>query len=76
MQYSEKVFVADNYGQETVVNNIILQLVLMNGDILPQDLTQGVLMHKLDRETLAAAKQVALEILKNKKEKKASSDKK
>lgn len=70
MQYCQQIFVADNYGQETVVNNIVLQLVLMNGNILPQDLTQGVLMHKLDRETLAAAKHVAFEILNKKPEKK------
>jgi hypothetical protein len=65
-QHADRVFVASNYGQETVVNNIILQLVLINGNILPQDLTQGVLMHKLDRETLAASKYVAMEILKKK----------
>lgn len=65
--FAEEVFVADNYSEETVVNNIILQLLLMNRHILPEDLTKGILMHKIDRETLAAAKFAALEILKEKK---------
>jgi aspartate/methionine/tyrosine aminotransferase len=64
---SGEVFVAGNYSEETTVNNIILQLLLLNHYILPQDLTKGRLMEKVDRETMAAAKFAALEILKNKK---------
>jgi aspartate/methionine/tyrosine aminotransferase len=65
-QYSEQVFVAENYARETRVNNIIVQMLLLNHHILTDDLTKGRLMHKVDRETLAAAKQAALEILKEK----------
>ncbi|MBN2614553.1 MAG: aminotransferase class I/II-fold pyridoxal phosphate-dependent enzyme [Bacteroidales bacterium] len=65
--YASLVFVADNYSQETVVNNIILQLLLMNRAILSEDLTKGQLMEKVDKETLAAAKHVALKIFMKKK---------
>jgi len=61
-----KVYVADNYAKETQINNIIVQLLLLNRHILSDDLTKGMLMHKVDRETLAAAKQAALEILSGK----------
>ncbi len=61
--YSDKVYVAGNYILETQVNNIIIQLLLLNRHILCDDLTKGMLMHKVDRETIAAAKQAALEIL-------------
>ena len=64
--FPDKVFVADNYAQETQVNNIILQLLMLNHHILSDDLTKGMLMHKVDRETLAAAKKAALEILQGK----------
>jgi len=63
---SDRVFIADNYSEETTLNNIILQLILMNHHILPEDLTKGMLMHKVDRETLAAAKFAAMEMLKKK----------
>ncbi len=62
--YTDEVYVADNYTKETQVNNIIVQLLLLNRHILSDDLTKGMLMHKVDRETLAAAKKAALEILK------------
>ncbi len=62
--FSERVFIADNYSKETTINNIIVQLLLLNHYILPDDLTTGRLMEKIDRETLAAAKYAALEMLK------------
>ncbi len=63
VQEREKVFVAGNYNRETQVNNLIVQLLLRKHYILSDDLTKGRLMHKVDRETLAAAKQAALDIL-------------
>ncbi len=65
-QYAGQVYIAGNYAQETQVNNIIIQMLLLDHHILSDDLTKGRLMHKVDRETLAAAKQAALEILKEK----------
>ena len=59
-----KVYKVDNYNREIQVNNVILQLLLLKHHILSDDLSKGRLMHKTDRETLAAAKQAALEILK------------
>jgi len=66
MALSEQLFVADNYSEETTLNNLIVQLLLLNRYILPDDLTTGMLMEKVDRETLAAAKFAALEMLKQK----------
>jgi len=66
--YADIIYVADNYSLETRVNNIIVQLLLLNKHILSEDLTKGMLMHKVDRETIAAAKQAALEMLKEKQE--------
>ena len=65
-QYTGQVYIAGNYAQETQVNNIIIQMLLLDHHILSDDLTKGRLMHKVDRETLAAAKQAALEMLKEK----------
>jgi len=59
-----KIYKVDNYNREIQVNNVILQLLLLKHHILSDDLSKGRLMHKTDRETLAAAKQAALEILK------------
>ncbi len=66
MASSAQLFVADNYSEETTLNNLIVQLLLINRYILPDDLTTGMLMEKVDRETLAAAKFAALEVLKQK----------
>jgi hypothetical protein len=41
----------------------------MNGYILIIDLTRGSIIEKVNRETIAAAKYAALEILKNSKAK-------
>ncbi len=60
---ADKIYVATNYHRNTVLNNIIIQLLLLEHHILADDLTKGRLMHKVDRETLAAAKQAALDIL-------------
>ncbi|MBN2637482.1 MAG: aminotransferase class I/II-fold pyridoxal phosphate-dependent enzyme [Bacteroidales bacterium] len=60
--YTEKVFIADHYTEETAVNNIILQLLLMHHVIINEDLTKGILMEKVDRETLSAAKKVAVKL--------------
>lgn len=72
MEFSEvadTLYIAEGYNQETIVNNMILQLLLMNGYVLPEDLTRGNITEKVNRETIAAAKYAALEILKKNKQK-------
>ncbi|MEN8125879.1 MAG: aminotransferase class I/II-fold pyridoxal phosphate-dependent enzyme [Bacteroidota bacterium] len=74
---ADKLYIAKGYNEETVVNNMILQLLLMNGYILTIDLTRGSIIEKVNRETIAAAKFAALEILNNiRKPKKRSTRKK
>ncbi len=71
---ADKLYIAEGYNEETVVNNMILQLLLMNGYILIIDLTRGSIIEKVNRETIAAAKYAALEILDNIKTSKKSNN--
>jgi hypothetical protein len=64
---ADKLYIAEGYSKDTVVNNMIVQLLLMNGYIIPDDLTRGSIVEKVNRETIAAAKYAALEIY-NKKQ--------
>lgn len=59
-----KVYFAKGYHRDTVINNIIIQLLLMNGYIAVEDLTRGKLTEKANRETIAAAKYAAVKKLK------------
>lgn len=52
-------YIADGYESETIINNIVIQLLLMNGYIALYDLTRGRITEKVNRETLAAAKHAA-----------------
>ena len=52
----EKLYIAEGYSRETIENNMILQLLLMNGYLNIEDITRGKITEKLNRETLAAAK--------------------
>lgn len=53
---SDKLYFAEGYSKETIINNCLLQLLLMNGYIMVEDLTRGRITEKVNRETLAAAK--------------------
>jgi len=76
-EIAENLYIAESYSQETIVNNMIVQLLLMNGYILIEDLTRGSIIEKVNRETIAAAKYAALEILnRNKNGKKDPATKK
>ena len=61
----EKVYIAHGYSEETIINNMIVQLLLMNGYILVEDLSRGKLTEKSNRETIAAAKYAAIRKFKN-----------
>ena len=61
---SDKVYIADGYSYDTIVNNIVLQLLLINGYLNTNDLTRSRITEKVNRETLAAAKYTAVKKLK------------
>ena len=56
-------YIAENFNQDTIINNIIVQILLVNGFIQLEDLTRGSIVAKVNRETIAAAKFAALKIL-------------
>ncbi len=56
----ENLFIASGYSDSTIVNNIIVQLLLLNGYIAVEDLSRGKLTEKANRETIAAAKFAAV----------------
>lgn len=64
---TDKLFDARGYNFDTRVNNMILQLLLMNGYIHTDDLTSGRITEKVNRETLAAAKYAIVRFLNKKK---------
>jgi hypothetical protein len=64
---SDKVYIAEGYSCDTIVNNIVLQLLLINGYLNTNDLTRGRITEKVNRETLAAAKYAAVKKLGEKK---------
>jgi hypothetical protein len=57
---AEKLYEAEGYAEETKVNNMITQLLLMDGYIDFDDLTKGRITEKVNRETIAAAKSAVL----------------
>lgn len=64
---SADLYVAEGYSEETVANNLVLQLLLLNGYISIEDLTRGNITEKTNRETIAAAKYAVMRRLKSKK---------
>jgi hypothetical protein len=56
----KNLFVASGYSESTIVNNLIVQLLLLNGYIAVEDLSRGKLTEKANRETIAAAKFAAV----------------
>lgn len=64
-----ELYIAEGYAEETVVNNMILQLLLMNGYALPEDITRGTIIEKVNRETIAAARFAAQEVFRKHVEK-------
>jgi hypothetical protein len=60
---AETIYIAEGYNQETTINNMIIQMLLMNGYVLPEDLTRGSIIEKVNRETIAAAKFASFEMI-------------
>jgi hypothetical protein len=61
---SDKVYIAQGYTIDTTVNNMILQLLIINGYLTIEDITRGRITEKVNRETIAAAKYAAIKKLK------------
>jgi hypothetical protein len=61
---SDKVFIVEGYGIDTIINNMILQLLIINGYLTIEDITRGRITEKVNRETIAAAKYAAIKKLK------------
>jgi hypothetical protein len=56
----KNLFIASGYSESIIINNIIVQLLLLNGYIAVEDLSRGKLTEKVNRETIAAAKFAAV----------------
>ena len=54
------IYIAKGYHKDTIINNMVLQLMLLNGFIAIEDLTRGKITEKANRETIAAAKFAAV----------------
>jgi len=52
----DDLYIAEGYSRETIINNMIVQLLLKNGYIGSEDLARGKITEKANRETIAAAK--------------------
>ncbi len=64
----KNLYIADGYNKETIINNIILQLLLISGYILIEDLNRGHITEKVNREVIAAAKSAVLRYYKEQTE--------
>ena len=64
---TSSLYIAEGYSEETIENNMILQLLLMNGYLNIEDITRGRITEKVNRETLAAAKFAVVKKLSEKK---------
>jgi len=56
----KNLYVATGYSEDTIINNLILQLLLISGYILIEDLNRANITRKVNREVLAAAKSAVL----------------
>lgn len=67
---TNSLYIAEGYSTTTIENNMILQLLLLNGYLNIEDITRGKITEKVNRETLAAAKFAVIKKLNEKKNKK------
>jgi len=66
-KYTNLLYVAEGYSDTTIENNMVLQLLLLNGYLNIEDITVGRITEKVNRETLAAAKFAVVQKLSEKK---------
>ncbi len=62
----DKLYIADGYSEGTNINNMIVQLLIMEGYINSDDLARGSVIEKVNRETIAAAKYAVVHFLSRK----------
>lgn len=60
----ELLYQADGYSEETNINNMIVQLLLMESYVSTEDIASGSVIEKVNRETIAAAKYAVVQYLK------------
>lgn len=65
----DKLYIAQGYSQETSINNMIVQLLLMEDYISTDDIARGSVIEKVNRETIAAAKYAVVQMLSLRSEK-------
>ncbi|MDG5800198.1 aminotransferase class I/II-fold pyridoxal phosphate-dependent enzyme [Marinilabiliaceae bacterium ANBcel2] len=71
LEGADKLYEAQGYSDETKINNMITQLLLMDGYIELDDLPKGRITEKVNRETIAAAKYAVLKELDRRKQAKS-----
>ena len=59
-QDCNSLYIADGYSEETIINNMIIQLLLISGYIMIEDLNRGQISEKVNREVIAAAKSAVI----------------
>ena len=64
------LYIAEGYSEETNINNMIVQLLMLEGYINTDDLAHGSVIEKVNRETIAAAKYAVVQYLASLKEQK------
>ncbi len=57
---TEKLYISEGYSVDTIINDMVLQLLIMNGYLTIEDITRGRVTEKVNRETIAAAKYAAI----------------
>jgi hypothetical protein len=63
-QDCKHLYIADGYNEETIINNMIVQLLLISGYIMVEDLNRGHITEKVNREVIAAAKSAVIKYYK------------
>lgn len=71
---ADKLYEAKGYHRDTVINNMIIQLLLMDDYIDVDDLSRGRISEKINRETIAAAKHAVVKELKRRKKEKTAKE--
>ena len=66
------MYIADGYSEETNINNMIVQLLILEGYISSDDLAQGSVIEKVNRETIAAAKHAVVQYLNRQRSERAA----
>ena len=62
-EHMGQLYITEGYSEETNINNMIVQLLLMEGYITTEDVARGSVIEKVNRETIAAAKYAVVKYL-------------